>query len=71
MTAHDSGTPIAYSMSGAVKASGLSRSTLDRAIKAGRLKAKKSDVDENGDPCGVLVIFHRDLAAFLEALVDA
>lgn len=71
MNAIDSHAPISYSMSGAVKATGLSRSTLDRAIKAGRLKAKHSNVDELGDGCGVLVIFHSDLVAFLEALVDA
>jgi hypothetical protein len=64
-------TPLAYSMAGAVAASGLSRSTLERAIGAGRLRAKKSDVDADGNPCGVWVIKHDALEAFVDGLVDA
>lgn len=63
--------PISYSMAGAVEASGLSKSTLERAIKAGRLKAKKSDVDEDGNPTGVWVITRVALEAFVDGLVDA
>lgn len=64
-------TPIAYSMAGAVAASGKSKSYLERAIAAGRLRAKKSDVDADGNPTGSWVIFHDELEAFLRSLVDA
>lgn len=64
-------TPISYSMAGAVIASGLSKSTLERAIKAGRLKAKKSEADKDGNPIGVWVITHVALMDFVDGLVDA
>ncbi|WP_436699920.1 hypothetical protein [Nocardioides sp. BYT-33-1] len=64
-------TPLSYSMAGAVAATGLSKSTLERAIKAGRLRAKKSDQDEDGNPTGVWVITHEALMAFVDGLVDA
>lgn len=63
--------PISYSMAGAVAATGLSRSTLDRAIRAGRLRAKKSGVDELGEPAGVWVIPADALRAFVDSLEDA
>lgn len=64
-------TPLAYSMKGAVEASGLSRSYLDRAIKAGQLKAKRSSTDGRGEPTGNYVIRAADLQAFIDGLVDA
>lgn len=64
-------TPLAYSLAGAVEASGLSKSTLERAIRAGRLRAKKSDVDADGNPAGVWVIPAASLQAFIDGLVDA
>lgn len=63
--------PISYSMSGAVTATGLSKSTLERAIRAGRLRAKKSDVDADGNPIGVWVIPATALRSFVDGLVDA
>lgn len=63
--------PISYSMAGAVEASGLSKSTLERAIKAGRLRAKKSDQDADGNPTGVWVITRASLEEFVNGLVDA
>lgn len=64
-------SPVSYSLAGAAAATGLSKSTLQRAIRAGRLRAKKSDADEDGNPVGVLVIPHADLQRFVDGLVDA
>lgn len=63
-------TPLSYSMKGAVDATGLSKSYLDRAIRSGKLKAKRSGGTEN-DPAGNYVILAADLEAFLAGLVDA
>lgn len=62
---------IAYSMPGAVEATGLSRGTLERAIRSGALRAKKSGTDEDGAPCGVWVIPAAALTAYIDGLVDA
>lgn len=64
-------TPISYSMAGAVEATGLSKSTLERAIRTGRLKAKKSSFDDDGNPTGSWVIPASALAEFIDGLVDA
>lgn len=64
-------TPIAYSLPGAVAATGLSRATLMRAIGAGKLRAKKSSKDADGNPVGSWVITAKALEAFIEGLVDA
>ena len=63
-------TPLSYSMKGAVDATGLSKSYLDRAIRSGKLKAKRSGGTES-DPAGNYVILAADLEAFLAGLVDA
>ena len=63
--------PISYSMAGAVAATGLSRSTLERAIRTGVLRAKKSDKDKDGNPVGSWVIPADALHAFIDGLVDA
>lgn len=62
---------LAYSISGAVGATGLSKAHLERAIKAGKLRAKKSSRDKDGEPVGKYVILARDLEAYLDGLVDA
>lgn len=64
-------TPLSYSVATAVAATGLSRSHLERAIKAGQLKAKKSSLTEDGEPTGKYVILATDLQAYLSGLVDA
>lgn len=64
-------TPISYSLPGAVAATGLSRSTLERAIREGTLRAKKSSKDADGNPKGVWVIKADALAAYVDGLVDA
>lgn len=64
-------TPISYSLPGAVAATGLSRSTLERAIREGTLRAKKSSKDKNDQPAGVWVIKADALAKFIDGLMDA
>lgn len=68
-------TALSYSIAGAIGATGLSKSHLERAIKSGELKAKKSSRvksgDNAGEPVGKYVILARDLQAYLEGLVDA
>lgn len=63
--------PLSYSMPGAVEATGLSRSQLERAIRAGKLRAKKSSEDADGNPTGVWVIPAESLKAYIDGLVDA
>lgn len=63
-------TALSYSIAGAVTATGLSKSHLDRAVKAGELKAKKSSRAKDGEPIGKYVILARDLAAYLDSLPD-
>jgi excisionase family DNA binding protein len=63
--------PLAYSIATAVEATGLSKSHLDRAIRAGELKAHKSGRDEDGEPVGKWVILARDLNAYLDSLPEA
>lgn len=64
-------TPISYSLPGAVEATGLSRTTLMRAIGSGKLRAKKSGEDGDGNPVGHWVIPAAALQAFIDGLVDA
>lgn len=64
-------TPLAYSLATAAEATGLSRSHLDRAIRAGQLRAKKSGRTEDHEPAGKYVILASDLEAYLSGLVDA
>jgi hypothetical protein len=63
--------PISYSLKGAAAATGLSPSTLERAIKAGRLRAKKSSEDADGNPVGTWVILASALKSYVDGLVDA
>lgn len=63
--------PLAYSLPGAVEATGLSRSTLMRAIGSGKLRAKKSGEDADGNPTGAFVITAEALKQYLAGLVDA
>lgn len=63
--------PISYSLVGASAATGLSKSTLERAIHEGKLRAKKSSQDEKGNPTGVWVIPADSLKSYVDGLVDA
>ena len=63
---------LAYSLTEASAATGLSKSHFDRAIRLGDLKAKKSSRDDKtGEPAGKFVILGRDLEAYLDGLADA
>lgn len=64
-------TPLSYSLASAAAATSLSRSQLDRAIRAGHLRAKRSSVAEDGEPTGKYVILASELERYLESLVDA
>ncbi len=62
---------LAYSIATAVQATGLSKSHLDRAIRLGDLKAKKSSRDDDGQPTGKWVILAGDLESYLASLPEA
>lgn len=63
--------PLSYSVKGAASATGVSEDTIYRAIRSGRLRAKKSNENDDGDGTGKTLILRRDLEAWLEHLVDA
>lgn len=64
-------TPLSYSIATAAAATGLSKSHLRDEIKAGRLRAKRSSVTDDGEPVGNFVILAADLESYLAELVDA
>lgn len=64
-------TPISYSLKGAAAATGLSPSAIERAIRSGHLRAKKSSKDADGNPTGVWVIPAASLQSYIDGLVDA
>ncbi|MCW2529348.1 MAG: hypothetical protein JWM76_4208 [Pseudonocardiales bacterium] len=63
--------PRAYSKAAAAEAAGVSEQTIDRAIKAGLLRAKRTSKTADGEPAGKVVILVTALDAWLEGLVDA
>lgn len=74
MSDHEAGgaiRPLSYSLEGASRATGLSSSHLDRAIRAGELRARKSSRDADGEPAGRFVILADDLEAYLHSLPEA
>lgn len=64
-------TALSYSKRGAAEASGVSVQTIDRAIKSGKLRAKRTSETADGEPSGNVLILATDLTAWLESLVDA
>lgn len=62
---------LSYSIAEAVEATGLSKSHLDREIRAGRLSARKSSISDEGEPTGKWIILAADLAAYVEGLPAA
>lgn len=64
-------TALAYTLATAAEATGLSRKTLDRAIKAGTLRAKRTGLTADGEPAGSFVILADALQAWLDSLADA
>jgi len=64
-------TPLSYTTTSAAAATGLSAKTISRAIKARKLRAKRSSVTEDGEPTGSYLILHDELMAWLQSLEDA
>lgn len=64
-------TALSYSIATATAATGLSKSHLDRAIRAGDLKARKSSRNKDGEPTGNWVILAHDLQGYLDSLPEA
>lgn len=64
-------TSLAYTLNSAASATGLSRSTIERAVKSGALRAKRTGRTEDGEPAGSYLILAADLQAWLDGLVDA
>ena len=62
---------LSYNIAGAAEHTGLGEQRLARAIRAGELRARKSNRADNGDPVGHYVILAADLADFLESLPAA
>ena len=62
---------LAFSKNAAAEAADVSPQTISRAIKAGRLKAKRTGMSDDGEPAGKVLILASDLAAWLESLGDA
>ena len=62
---------IALTLDEAAAAVGLSRDTLKRAITAGQLKAKRSSVDEEGNPQGRYTVTPKALEDWHDSLPDA
>lgn len=61
---------LAYSITEAVAAVGVSKDTLQRAINAGHLRVKRTSVNEHGEPTGLRLVLKDDLQAWLDGLVD-
>lgn len=62
---------LSYTLRTAAIATGLSKTHLTAAINSGQLRAKRSGVDEDGNPTGLYVIPADALQAYIDGLVDA
>lgn len=63
--------PIAYSIRGAAEALGVSESHIDRLVRAGKIRAKFTAEDADGNPAGKRIILAAELQRYAEGLVDA
>jgi excisionase family DNA binding protein len=63
--------PLSYTIRTASEATGLSAKTIDRAIKSGKLRSKRSGETKDGEPTGSYVILADELQTWLENLRDA
>lgn len=63
--------PLSYTFKTAAEATGLTTTTLSRAVKKGALVAKRTSVAADGEPTGSYVILAADLQAWLESLAAA
>lgn len=62
---------LAYTRDQAAEACGVSEATIKRAIASGRLRAKRTAINDDGDPTGKYLILAADLTAWLEGLTAA
>ena len=62
---------LSYSLAHAAEVTDLSRASLERAIRTGHLKARKSTRNESGEGQGKYLIRHRDLEAYVDSLPEA
>lgn len=62
---------LALTREEAATACGVSLNTIKRAIGSGRLRAKRSTVNEAGDPTGKYLITPEALQEWIEGLEDA
>lgn len=62
---------LSFSIKTAAEATSLSPQSIERAIKSGALKARKSSRNEKGEPTGKYLILARDLERYLDGLVEA
>lgn len=62
---------LAYTRAEAAEACGVSEASIKRAIACGRLRAKRTAVNDEGDPTGKYLILAADLTAWLEGLSAA
>lgn len=63
--------PLSYTLKTAAEATGLTTATISRAIKGGKLQAKRSGLTDDNLPAGSYVILAADLQAWLEGLTAA
>lgn len=61
---------LAFSVREAAAATGLSASHIDRAIRAGELKIRRTKKTDTGDVAGNRVILATELEAYLAALPE-
>lgn len=61
---------LAFSVKEAAQATGLSASHIDRAVRAGHLKIRRTKKSDNGEVAGNRVILAADLEAYLAALPE-
>jgi hypothetical protein len=66
-----SGEPMFLDRKAAAKTAGVSVDLLTAAIRKGTLRAKRTGVNEHGDPVGKFLITHAALEAWYSTLEDA
>lgn len=64
-------TRLAYTREEAAHLCGVSLDTIKRAIGSGRLRAKRSAVNEKGDPAGRYLITPQAIQDWIDGLEDA
>lgn len=63
-------TKLSYSVKEAAEATGLSASHIDRAVRSGDLRIRRTKKTDDGGVAGNRVILVADLQAYLDALPE-